>query len=549
MSTRNSSRIKGEGLKESQPSKPILRKAKSELINCCQTSSQASSQNQKNELIETPVQGRISNYKFISKLVEILSYEQIGPIVSWSQDGTIIEIKDERKFIDEVLPMFFKHNNMSNFIRQLNMYNFKKVKHYPISGIAAYKNPFFKRENNTLIAEINRKNPSSKLNEVEYPNCGSGSELKIKSETTPDVLLETKENSSIRNVNYLFKKLQGLEQKVAHLEKTNESLVDYNTEFSRSILSKAEYIKRLESLIYYIIHHVLPANVLHSESSLEKLKSLNYSKALGFNPSEKKLGKNGNQSQNVNDLTDLQEEIGVEGEQSDDLASLHNHIINDIQQGNDIQLVGTKRKLQNIQQVPRLSHPDANEQKNDGFFKDLILKFREYDNSCTRAKTVKSKEDFEDTIDEMEYSKVGDNRRFEIPNSNQDTQFNNYSEKDSKKNQTSTGPQTSSSRILDSDFNNFLIKKINSFNSANTTDNLFDKNALYQNSNLSSSNPFNLTAGAISSFDLYNKPQFQRPSKPQPPVDPKKKSSTTDLYFVSIDGAEDEEKRKRSESQ
>jgi ATP-dependent helicase/DNAse subunit B len=55
--------------------------------------------------------------------------------VSWSQDGNALVIKKVAGFTDKVLPVFFKHHNLSSFIRQvrgllkqLNMYNFSKVR-------------------------------------------------------------------------------------------------------------------------------------------------------------------------------------------------------------------------------------------------------------------------------------------------------------------------------------------------------------------------------------------------------------------------------------
>ena len=53
-------------------------------------------------------------------------------IASWSDEGTTFVVKDTEKFASDVIPEFFKHNNFSSFVRQLNFYGFRKIKSDPL---------------------------------------------------------------------------------------------------------------------------------------------------------------------------------------------------------------------------------------------------------------------------------------------------------------------------------------------------------------------------------------------------------------------------------
>ena len=65
---------------------------------------------------------------FLSKLYDILSSANYNKIISWDKEGEKIIIFDVMKLCNEVLPKFYKHRNYSSFIRQLNLYGFRKSK-------------------------------------------------------------------------------------------------------------------------------------------------------------------------------------------------------------------------------------------------------------------------------------------------------------------------------------------------------------------------------------------------------------------------------------
>lgn len=71
------------------------------------------------------------------------------------EDGDGFIIYKLTSFTQTVLPKYFKHQNISSFIRQLNMYGFTKSKREENENI--YSNPFFQRGNKADLKKIQRK--------------------------------------------------------------------------------------------------------------------------------------------------------------------------------------------------------------------------------------------------------------------------------------------------------------------------------------------------------------------------------------------------------
>ncbi|XP_062265575.1 heat shock factor protein 1 isoform X1 [Platichthys flesus] len=113
---------------------------------------------------------------FLTKLWTLVEDPDTDPLICWSPSGTSFHVFDQGHFSKEVLPKFFKHNNMASFIRQLNMYGFRKVVHIEHSGLVKperddteFQHPFFIKGQEHLLENIKRKvtNVSSAVRQEE----------------------------------------------------------------------------------------------------------------------------------------------------------------------------------------------------------------------------------------------------------------------------------------------------------------------------------------------------------------------------------------------
>ncbi|KAF9541680.1 stress-responsive transcription factor hsf1 [Mortierella hygrophila] len=106
---------------------------------------------------------------FLTKLYNMVGDEASNNLIKWSDDGHSFIVVKHVEFAKEVLPKFFKHNNFSSFVRQLNMYGFHKVPHLQQGVLLPdadseqweFSNPHFQKNQPDLLCLVSRKKASN----------------------------------------------------------------------------------------------------------------------------------------------------------------------------------------------------------------------------------------------------------------------------------------------------------------------------------------------------------------------------------------------------
>lgn len=90
---------------------------------------------------------------FLTKTYQLVDDESTDDVVSWGDNGATFVVWKTAEFAKDLLPKYFKHNNFSSFVRQLNTYGFRKI----VPDKWEFANDNFKKGQKDLLTEIRRR--------------------------------------------------------------------------------------------------------------------------------------------------------------------------------------------------------------------------------------------------------------------------------------------------------------------------------------------------------------------------------------------------------
>ncbi|XP_060722201.1 heat shock factor protein 2 isoform X2 [Tachysurus vachellii] len=179
---------------------------------------------------------------FLTKLWTLVEDSDTNGFICWSQEGNSFLVLDEQRFAKEILPKFFKHNNMASFVRQLNMYGFRKVMHVDTGivkqerdGPVEFQHPYFQNGRDDLLENIKRKVSSSRPEDS-----------KLRQEDLSKIL------SSVQTVH---DKQEDMDARLATLKRENEALWREMSDLRQKHVQQQRAIKELVQFIITLVQN------------------------------------------------------------------------------------------------------------------------------------------------------------------------------------------------------------------------------------------------------------------------------------------------------
>lgn len=169
---------------------------------------------------------RSSPAPFLTKTYELVDDESSDEVISWGENGNTFVVWKVAEFAKDLLPKYFKHNNFSSFVRQLNTYGFRKI----VPDKWEFSNDNFKKDEKHLLSEIRRRKTTSPVTGKLTANGGSqsisGDDMGSTSTSSPGTVEIgdlSDENAKLRRHN------QMLSSELAQTKKQCEELVGFLT--------------------------------------------------------------------------------------------------------------------------------------------------------------------------------------------------------------------------------------------------------------------------------------------------------------------------------
>ncbi|KAG2063109.1 winged helix DNA-binding domain-containing protein [Suillus decipiens] len=190
---------------------------------------------------------------FVKKLYQMLEDHTFSHVVSWGPQGDCFVVKDMNEFTKSILPRMFKHSSFASFVRQLNKYDFHKVKTSDDAKFDehswTFRHPDFHANRRDALENIKRKVPAARKSLISSSNGslsggrGASSGSPVPDETNATELAAVQSHIGVLQDSY--QSLFSAEGRIGVLERQYGDMLVEMVNFRKKMVQRDGLMQRL----------------------------------------------------------------------------------------------------------------------------------------------------------------------------------------------------------------------------------------------------------------------------------------------------------------